>query len=333
MAKAKEIKKGEVIIYRGKSAPKIDVRLEKDTVWLTQKQMSLLFDKGVPTINEHIKNIYKEGELKRGPTIRKFRIVQNESGRQVERSIDFYNLDVIISVGYRVKSQRGVQFRIWATKTLKNHLVKGYTINEKRLKETKSKFRELQSAIAFIDKRSKSARLRGQEREILDLISSYAKTLSILEKYDKGKIGRPRGKRAEFVLTYESSLKIITELKGELASRKEAGDIFGNEIDKKFTSVMGALYQTFGGKELYKTIEEKAANLLYLVTKGHVFSDGNKRIGSFLFIYYLDKNNYLYRESGEKKINDNALTALALLVAESDPKEKDIIINIILNML
>lgn len=164
MMKEKEIKKGDIIIYKGKGAPKIDVHLEKDTVWLTQKQMSLLFNKGIPTINEHIKNIYKEGELKENPTIRKFRIVQREGGREVERSVEFYNLDVIISVGYRVKSQRGVQFRIWATKTLKEHLVKGYTINEKRLREARNKFKELQSAIAFIEEKSKSERVRGQER-------------------------------------------------------------------------------------------------------------------------------------------------------------------------
>ncbi len=329
MAKKDEFKKGEVIIYRGKGAPKIDVRLEKDTVWLSLDQMAELFGRDKSVISRHIKNVFEERELSRDSVVAK--IATTASDGKVYQ-IDFYNLGVIISVGYRVKSQRGVQFRIWATKTLKDYLVKGYAVNEKRLREARSKFKELKSAIAFIEEKSKKERMQGQEREVLDLIANYAKTLSILDQYDKGKLRVPKGKKAEFALKYEDCLDIISELKKEIMAKKEAGNVFGNEIDKKFASVMGALYQTFDGKELYRTIEEKAANLLYLVTKGHVFSDGNKRIGSFLFIYYLDKNSHLYRENGEKKINDNALTALALLVAESNPKEKDIIIKIILNL-
>jgi len=171
--KQKEIQKGEIVIYKSKEGPNLKVRLEDETVWLSQKQMALLFDKGVPTINEHIKNIYKEGELEEKSTIRNFRIVQNEGGRQVERDIDFYNLDVIISVGYRVKSLRGTQFRIWATKTLKEHLVKGYTINEKRLLQTKNQLQELQSTISFLQEKSKHKLLAGQEQEILDLPANY----------------------------------------------------------------------------------------------------------------------------------------------------------------
>jgi prophage maintenance system killer protein len=330
MKKKEEFKKGEIIIYKGKDAPRIDVRLEKNSVWLDTHQIATLFDVKRPAIVKHVGNIYKEGELNEKSTCS---ILEQVAADGKIRKMNFYNLDMIISVGYRVNSKRATQFRIWATKTLKDHLVKGYTINEKRLKEVKNKFNEFKSAIAFIEEKSKSERAKGQEREILDLIGSYARTLSILESYDKGKLKIPRGKKAEFVLKYEDCLDIVVELKRELIAKKEAGDIFGNEIDKKFESVMGVLYQTFGGKELYKTIGEKAANLLYLVTKGHVFSDGNKRIGAFLFIYFLDKNNYLYKENGEKKINDSALTALALLVAESNPKEKDIIIKIVLNML
>jgi len=179
---------GEIVIYKSKEGPKLEVRLEEETVWLTQKQMALLYDKGVSTINEHIKNIYKEGELEEKSTIRKFRIVQNEGIRLVEREIDFYNLDVIISVGYRVKSLRGTQFRIWATKTLKEHLIKGYTVNEKRLLQAQSHLKELQETISFLQNKSKNEILSGQEQEILNLLTNYSKTLSLLEQYDKEKL-------------------------------------------------------------------------------------------------------------------------------------------------
>jgi len=179
---------GEIVIYKSKEGPKLEVRLEEETVWLTQKQMALLYDKGVSTINEHIKNIYKEGELEEKSTIRKFRIVQNEGVRLVEREIDFYNLDVIISVGYRVKSLRGTQFRIWATKTLKEHLIKGYTVNEKRLLQAQSHLKELQETISFLQSKSKNELLSGQEQEILNLLTNYSKTLSLLEQYDKEKL-------------------------------------------------------------------------------------------------------------------------------------------------
>ncbi|MEK7447468.1 MAG: virulence protein RhuM/Fic/DOC family protein [Patescibacteria group bacterium] len=331
--KKEDFKKGEIIIYRDKGAPRIDVRLEKDTVWLTQKQMSLLFDKGIPTINEHIKNVYNEGELKEGPTVRNFRIVQTEGKRQVERSVDFYNLDVIISVGYRVKSQRGVQFRIWATKTLKEHLVKGYTINQKRLLQAKSSFKELQEAIDFLKRKSGHELLEGQEKEILDLLAGYSKTLSLLEKYDKEKLKPSRKGRGKFHLTFEDGANVVSELKKELISRKEASGLFGQEYEDKFKAILGNIYQTFGGKDLYASLEEKAAHLLYFIIKDHPFADGNKRIGSFLFVYFLDKNDFLYKESGEKKLNDNALTALALLIAVSEPKEKDRLIIMVTNLL
>ncbi len=332
--KKNDFKKGEIVIYQTPQREvKLDVRLEKETVWLTQKQMSLLFDKGIPTINEHIKNIFAEGELGKNSTIRNFRIVQIEGGRQVEREIEFYNLDVIISVGYRVKSIHGTQFRIWATQTLKDHLIKGYTINEKRLLETREKFNELQTAITFLKEKSQKEPLAGQEKEILNLLTNYAKTLTLLEEYDKGKLGEPKGKKAKFILKYEDCHKIIESLKKELIAKKEAGDLFGLERQNSFEGIVKNLYQTFDRQELYPAIEDKASHLLYLTIKDHPFSDGNKRTASFLFVYFLDKCNYLYKKSGEKKINDNALTALALLVAESQPKEKEVMIKIIKNLL
>ncbi len=332
MKKEKEVfNKGKIVIYEtARKGPEITVRLEDETVWLTQKQMSELFEKDVRTVNEHIKNVFKEGELKENSVIRKFRITAAD-GKTYETN--FYNLDVIISVGYRVKSQRGTQFRIWANKVLKEYLVRGYVVNEKRLSEAKNRLDELQGTIAFLQEKSQRELLRGQAGEILNLLSQYAKTLSMLEQYDTGTLGDVKGKKSVFVLLYEECVKIINEVKRELAAKGEAGDLFGAERGGVFEGIIKGLYQTFGGKELYATIEDKASHILYLVIKDHPFSDGNKRMGAFLFVYFLDKSRYLHRANGERKINDNALAALALLVAESDPREKDIMIRLIKNLL
>jgi len=328
-----DIKKGEIIIYKSTKGPEIQVKLEKETVWLTQKQVAFLFNVNVPAISKHIRNIFKDGELNKNSTISKMEIVQKEGNRFIKRNIEFFNLDLIISIGYRVNSQRATQFRIWATKTLKQHLLKGYTINEKRLLETKEKFNELQNTIKFLQEKSQTGLLQNQAGEILNLLSGYTKTLSILSQYDQGDVLIPQGKKVKTKLQYKTCKEIIDELKRELINKKEAGDLFGSERNKSFEGIIKGLYQTFSGKELYKTIEEKASHLLYLTIKDHPFSDGNKRIASFLFIYFLDKNYYLYRETGERKINDNALVALALLIAVSNPKEKDVMIKIIMNLL
>ena len=328
-----DIKKGEIIIYKSTKGPEIQVKLEKETVWLTQKQVAFLFNVNVPAISKHIRNIFKDGELNKNSTISKMEIVQKEGNRFIKRNIEFFNLDLIISIGYRVNSQRATQFRIWATKTLKQHLLKGYTINEKRLLETKEKFNELQNTIKFLQEKSQTGLLQNQAGEILNLLSGYTKTLSILSQYDQGDVLIPQGKKVKTKLQYKTCKEIIDELRRELINKKEAGDLFGSERNKSFEGIIKGLYQTFSGKELYKTIEEKASHLLYLTIKDHPFSDGNKRIASFLFIYFLDKNYYLYRETSERKINDNALVALALLIAVSNPKEKDVMIKIIMNLL
>jgi prophage maintenance system killer protein len=324
----------DIVIYETPSKEVIiEVRLENDTVWLTQKQIAYLFDKDVNTIGEHIGNIFKDEELERTATTRKFRIVQKEGNREVERNIDCFNLDVIIAVGYRVNSLRGTQFRIWATNTLKEYLVKGYALNEKRLNEINDRYKELQNVITFMEQKSKQELLAGKEGEILHLLSNYAKTLTLLEEFDKGKVQGIEGSKASYVLTYINTVKIISELKRELTNKNEAGDLFGNERDKNFEGIINNIYQTFDGTELYPSLEDKAVSLLYLIIKDHPFSDGNKRIASFLFIYFLDKTNALYRKNGEKRINDNALVALALLIAESDPSEKEILINIVKNLI
>jgi len=326
--------KGSIVIYKTRNKRiQLEVKLEKETVWLTQQQMSFLFGKAIATVNEHIKNIYKEKELNQRPTIRKFRIVQMEGKRRVKRKIEFYNLDVVISVGYRVKSQQGTIFRIWATKILKEHIIKGYTLNEKRLLKQSEQLKELQGTIAFLQSKARHKLLESKTQEILNLLLEYAKSISILEQYDTHKLTLIKGKIPAFVLEYENCQNIIFQIKKELVDKKQAGGLFGQDVNKRFESIVKNLYQTFGGKELYGSIEEKAAHLLYLIIKDHPFTDGNKRIASFLFVYFLDKNNYLYKSIGEKKINDNALAVLALLIAESNPKEKEVMVKIITNLL
>lgn len=333
MAKIKDTNNAIVIYEASKGDIRLDVRLENETIWLTLNQIADLFGIDKSGISRHTKNIYKEGELKEESTVAKFATVQKEGKRTIKREVEFYNLDAIISIGYRVNSKRATNFRIWATKTLKEYLVKGYAVNEKRLLEARERFKELQTAISFLQDKSQKELLTGQSQEILNLLSSYAKTLTLLNEYDSGKIRETKGGKTKFVLGYKESLEIIGKIKKELVAKKEAGDLFGQERKGALEAVVKNLYQTFGGKELYSTIENKASHLLYLIIKDHSFSDGNKRIASFLFVYFLDKNNYLYKKSGEKKINDNALTALALLVAESNPKEKEVMIKIIMNLI
>ena len=329
--KKDNFKKGEIIIYKtSKNEVALDVRLEKDTVWLTQNQIALLFGTKRPAITKHLNNIFKSGELSKNSVSS---ILEHTASDGKIYKTQFYNLDIIISVGYRVNSKQATQFRVWATKTLKNYLIKGYTINEKRLLEAQEKFNELQTAISFLQEKSKKELLSGQEGEILNLLSNYAKTLTILEQYDKGGLKELKGGKTKFVLEYVNCLKIIAELKKELIAKKEAVDLFGRERDGSFEGIIRGLYQTFGGKELYPSVEDKASHLLYFIIKDHPFSDGNKRSGAFLFVYFLDKTGYLFKQSGERKINDNALVALALLVAESEPKEKETMIKIVKNLL
>ena len=323
--------KGDIVIYKPKGKEvEIRVKLEKETIWLNAHQIAQIFNIDRTVVVKHIQNIYKNNELFAKSTCAK--IAQVAADGRIRR-MNQYNLDMIISVGYRVDSKQATQFRVWATRILKQHILQGYTINQKRLLETQTKFKELQNAITFLQKKSRKKLLKGQEKEILDLLGEYSKTLSILEQYDKRKIKKAKGQKGKFVLSYDSCKDIIIKIKENLMTKKEASNFFGIEVEKKFESAIENLRQTFAKKELYRTIEEKAAHLLYLTIKDHPFIDGNKRIASFLFIYFLDKNDYLYRKNGEKKINDNALVALALLIAESNPKEKDILIGIVTNLI
>jgi death-on-curing family protein len=322
-----------IVIYKTKNGPELSVKLEKETLWLTQRQMAILFDKDTDTIGLHLKNIFSEGELDEKATTEFFSVVQMEGNRKVKRTIKFYNLDAIISVGYRVNSKRGTQFRIWATKVLKNYLVQGYAINEKRLLEQTQKLKELQNTINYITGKSSHPELKGQTEELLSLIQQYANSFTLLYQYDENKITTYKTKKSKFILKYDECKDLIEGLKQKFKEKNEASTLFGKEVNNKFRSVMGAIYQTFDKKELYSTIEEKSANLLYLIIKDHPFVDGNKRIASFLFVYFLEKNNYLFKKSGERKITDTTLVALTLLIATSKPEEKDIMIDIITNLL
>ncbi|HHD92134.1 MAG TPA: Fic/DOC family protein [Candidatus Portnoybacteria bacterium] len=321
--------RGKIVIYKDQRGPEIKVKLENNTIWLDAHLMARLFGIDRTVIVKHIKNIYQAGELKEKSTCAKIAQVAADSKM---RKMNLYNLDMIISVGYRVNSKKATHFRIWATKILKQYLLQGYAINEKRLLETRSKFKELQQAISFLQEKTKHQLLFGQEKEILDLLANYSKTLKLLEQYDQGKLRLSKRGKTKFILKYEDVKEIIKKIKEDLIAKKEASDLFGQENDKKLSAVLGNIYQTFAGQKLYSSIEEKSAYLLYFIIKDHPFVDGNKRIASFLFIYFLDKNNFLYRKTGERKINDNALTALALLIAVSDPRDKEVLIKIITNL-
>lgn len=312
---------------------KIEVSLENDTVWLSQKQMSVLFDKNVKTINEHIGNIFKEGELEEDSTVRNFRIVQTEGSREVEREIASYNLDVIISVGYRVKSTRGTQFRIWANKILRDYVVRGYAINQQRLSQ--KGLHELTATMELVRNSIEAKEISSDEAKgLFDIINGYAKTWALLQGYDSNDLEEPIGTtKQNFILDYDEAKNAIDCLKSELMKKGEATELFGNEKAGEFKGALLNIYQTFGGVDLLPSVEEKAANLLYYVIKDHTFSDGNKRIGSFLFILFLHKNGITYKQNGESKISDNALVSLALLTAASDANQKELMIKLIINLL
>jgi prophage maintenance system killer protein len=324
----------QIVIYQAPNGA-VEVRFDagKETIFLTQQQVGALFNVQKAAISKHVKNIFDTGELDKKSTVSILETVQTEGKRAVKRKVEYYNLDLILSVGYRINSANATKFRQWATKTLRQYILKGYAINEKCLLEAQNKFHELQEAVLFLQKQSKKELLQGQETEILNLLADYSKTLSLLEQYDKGKLSDKKGGKTKFVLQYDDCVKIISELKKELISKKEAGNLFGQKRGGSFEGIISGLYQTFAKKELYPTIEDKVSHLLYLTIKDHPFSDGNKRSAAFLFVYFLDKSDYLFKKSGERKINDNALTALALLVAESDPKEKETMIKIIKNLI
>ena len=321
----------EIEIYKDKdNQTQIEVKFEEDTVWLNQAQLAGLFKGSRTNIVEHIKNIYKTGELEELSTCRKFRQVRKEGKRSVERQIDHYNLDIIISVGYRINSKRGTQFRQWATQRLKEYLVKGYAINEKRLQEAENRFNELKQAIQLFDKVVQTKEISGSEAQgLLKVLSDFTIALDILDQYDHQTLKIKKSKSKEvFRISYKEAIKAVEGLKNKFGGSA----LFGNEKDKSFKGSLNGIYQTFDGKDLYPSVEEKAAHLLYFVVKNHSFTDGNKRIAAFLFVWFLDRNNLLYHQ-GKKVIDDNALVALTLMIAESNPDDMNMMIKVIVNLI
>jgi len=306
----------------------INVQLDKETVWLNLNQMVDLFERDKSVISRHINNIFKESELRKDSVVAK-NATTAADGKIYQ--VDYYNLDVIISVGYRIKSKRGTQFRIWANQIIKEYLIKGYSINEKRLSQQNEQLKELQESVKILGNVLKYKVLTNDESTgLLKIISDYAYALDILDQYDyqKLEIKDTSGKEI-FQLTYEEAIMQI-----RIAKKAQGNsDLFGQEKDGSFKSSISTIYQTFGGEDLYPSIEEKAANLLYFITKNHSFSDGNKRIAAFLFLYFLEKNGVLFDENGNKRIADNTLVALTLMIAVSRPDEKDIMTKVIVNLI
>ena len=323
----------QIIIYQtADNQTQIDVRMENDTVWLTQTQMADLFQKDRTVISRHIRNVFKEGELDESLVCAKFALPKKYGRREgyiQETEATIYNLDVIISVGYRVKSQRGVQFRQWANRVLKQYLIKGYTINERLRHEQICELRQLVQVV--------SRTLQHQEQEntietqdLLDVVVDYTYALDTLDNYDYERLTIDQTtKVASFHATYENAMEQIQRLRDKFG----ASVLFGNEKDDSFKSSIGQIYQTFGGEELYPSVEEKAAMLLYLVTKNHSFSDGNKRIAATLFLWFLNNNKILYNSDSSKRIADSTLVALTLMIAESKTEEKDIMVKVVVNLI
>jgi len=326
---------GEVLVYETPDGEvRVDVRLEQETVWLTQQQMGALFGRERSVIAKHIGNAYREGELDPGATCAKFAQVQTEGGRTVSREVDHYSLDVIISVGYRVKSARGTQFRIWATRTLRDHLLRGYTLHERRLAERG--LGEVEQAIGLLARTLTShALVTGEGQAVLDVVQRYTRAWRLLLEYDEKRLpDRPANPALPAAaLSVADAHAAVARLREDLAARGEAGALFGKERGDALAGILGAVEQTFGGEPLYPSTQARAAHILYFVIKDHPFGDGNKRIGTLLFLEYLRRNGLLLRADGEPRLADNAMVALALLIAESEPSQKDLMIRLVLNLL
>ncbi|MDN5283935.1 MAG: cytochrome biosis protein CycH [Mucilaginibacter sp.] len=322
----------QIIIYQATDGTStVDVRLQDNTLWLTLNQLTELFERDKSVISRHLRNIYEEGELDRAATVAKNATVQTEGERTVTRDVEFYNLDAIISLGYRVNSKRGTQFRIWANKVLKDYLIKGYAINEQKLKEQTEQFNSLKQTVNLLGNVLKNKELTSDEATgLLKVVTDYSYALDILDKYDHQQLTLEGTTDQQlFVATYDDAMKAIKDLKDKFGG----SSLFGNEKDDSFKGSIGTIYQSFGGVEFYPTIEDKAANLLYFVVKNHSFSDGNKRIAAYLFVWFMEKNRILYREDDSKRIADNALVALTLMIAESKPEEKDMMVKVVVNLI
>ncbi len=324
----------EIVVYQSPDGvASFEVTVGNDTVWLTQLQMADLFDTTLPNVNIHLKNVYAEGELAEGATIKESLIVQIEGGREVKRKVRQYNLDVIISVGYRVKSIRGTQFRIWANQVLRDHLLRGYTVNEKRLLARGVEFEKVVALLSSTLHRTEALTTEGSA--VLDVIQHYARTWRMLQAYDEGVLPETPEQTSAPLATLDihSARQTIKAMREDIISRGEAPGLFGQERSDALEGILLGIEQTWDGQALYPTIESRASHLLYFIIKDHPLSDGNKRTGSLLFLDYLRRNNALLGSSGQPRFSDTALVALALLVAESEASQKEIVVRVILNLL
>ena len=325
-----EIQKGEIIIYTSEDGSvSLDTKLKNDTIWLTQDMMAKLFETTPQNITIHIKNIYEEKELEQDSTCKDFLQVRKEGNRNVSRKLAHYNLDMVLSVGYRIKSKVATKFRIWATNTLKSYITKGYVINEKRLKTQQDKIHTLQSTVNLL-KRSIQNQIStiDEAQDVANILDNFVQGLDLLDNFDHKTLDtKGITQKDAIVISREEYLNVIDKMKSEFAS-----DVFANPKDDSFDSSINQIYQTFGGKDCYPTLEEKAAMLLYLITKNHSFSDGNKRIAASCFLYFLNKNNMLYKNNFPI-IDNGALFALTLLIAESNPDEMEIMKQIVVSVL
>jgi prophage maintenance system killer protein len=323
---------GEVVLYEAPDGQiRLDVRLEQDTVWLTQAQMAELFGRERSVITKHVGSVFRERELEAKSVCANFAHTA-EDGKTYQ--VDHYNLDVVISVGYRVKSKRGTQFRIWATRTLKDHLLHGYTLNEKRLRERG--LDEIEQAVGLLARTlTQNALVTDEGRAVLEVVEQYTRAWKLLLEYDEGRLAETpvNPVKPAAGLSLDDARTVIARLRESLAARGEATNLFGQERSDQLHGILGAIEQTFGGEPLYSTVQARAAHLLYFVIKDHPFADGNKRIGTLLFLEYLRRNGMLIRPDGRPRLADNAIVALALLVAESEPAQKDLMIRLILNLL
>jgi prophage maintenance system killer protein len=322
----------KIEIYSSSAGIEINIVVKNDSVWATQKQMAEIFETTPQNVTIHLKKVYKDGEIDEVSTCKEYLQVQTEGKRKVQRMQLFYNLDAILSVGYRINSKRGTQFRQWATQRLKDYLVQGYAINEKRLQEATSKFHDLNNAVKLATKAvNKPTLTTGEAKGILGVIEQYAYALETLDKYDHQQLTiETLSEETEIQkLSYENAIQQIRIWR----DFQKAGNLFGNEKDQSFKSSLDTIYQTFDGRDLYPSIEEKAANLLYFIVKNHSFSDGNKRIAAGLFVYFLDMNSKLLNYYGNKRINDNALVAITIMIAESKSEEKDSMAKLVVNLI